>query len=441
MEAREHGCIVVWRKDHDCQLPTVNRLLFFRYFPIFFLDLQPISKKRFSLIISMQERIVKSAILRIFLLIFLVVSWGISFVQAEEKHSVGSQHSEASNHTEQGTGNREHDDGFNAGEMIIEHIVDSYEWHIMTVGHTHIYLPLPVILIYDCKLNVFMSSKFHHGHDSHLGFKIEDQGTKKGKIVRVKEGTMEADEHAGRIIDLSITKTVFAIFFSVALLLIIFISVAKSYRKNEGKAPKGLQSLLEPIIIFVRDDIARAAIGEKKFEKYTPYLLTVFFFIFFNNLIGLIPIFPFGANVTGNLAVTGIMALFTFIITTFSANKNYWKHIYNAPGVPWWLKFPVPLMPFVEFLGIFTKPFVLMVRLFANISAGHIIILGFMSLIFIFGNIKGMLGVAVAPVSVAFGIFMGFLELLVAFIQAYVFTLLSALYFGMAMEEHNHAEH
>ena len=310
-----------------------------------------------------------------------------------------------------------------------------------TIGHTAVSVPLPVILIYDGKLIIFMSTKFHHGQESYLGFKIEDQGSKKGKIVRVKEGTMEADPNAGRLIDLSITKTVFAIFVSAALLLIIFISVARSYRKNEGKAPSGLQSLLEPLIIFVRDDIAKAAIGEKKYEKYLPYLLTVFFFIFLNNLMGLIPFFPFGANVTGNLAVTGIMAVFTFIITTFSANKNYWKHIYNAPGVPWWLKFPIPLMPIRRAHGVFTKPFVLMVRLFANISAGHIIILGFMSLIFIFGNIKGSLGVAVAPVSVAFGIFMGFLELLVAFIQAYVFTLLSALYFGMAMEEHNTAEH
>jgi F-type H+-transporting ATPase subunit a len=310
----------------------------------------------------------------------------------------------------------------------------------MKIGETHIYVPLPVILYYDGNLSIFMSSKFHHGHASYLGFKIEEEGSKKGKIVRVKEGTMETDEEAGSIIDISITKTVLAIFVSAALLLIIFTSVAKSYRRNRGKAPKGLQSLLEPVIIFVRDDIAKAAIGEKKYEKYMPYLLTVFFFIFFNNLMGLIPFFPFGANVTGNLAVTGILALFTFVITTFSANKNYWKHIYDAPGVPWWLKFPIPLMPFVEFLGVFTKPFVLMVRLFANISAGHIIILGFMSLIFIFGNIKGSLGVAVAPVSVAFGIFMGFLELLVAFIQAYVFTLLSALYFGMAMEEHNHPE-
>jgi F-type H+-transporting ATPase subunit a len=381
----------------------------------------------------MQERTVKSTVLRIFILVVLILFWGINATFAEEHPTVGS-------HAESHNKNQEQAESFNAGRMIIDHIVDSYEWHIMTIGHTHVSVPLPVILIYEGKLDVFISSKFHHGQAVHLGYKIEDLGPKKGKIVRVKEGTMEADENAGSIIDLSITKNVLAIFFSAALLLIIFTSVAKAYRRNKDKAPKGLQSLLEPIILFVRDDIAKAAIGEKKYEKYTPYLLTVFFFIFFNNLMGLIPVFPFGANVTGNIAVTGIMALFTFIITTFSANKNYWQHIYNAPGVPWWLKFPVPLMPFVEFLGIFTKPFVLMVRLFANITAGHIIILGFMSLIFIFGNIKGLLGAAVAPVSVAFGIFMGFLELLVAFIQAYVFTLLSALYFGMAMEEHHHAE-
>jgi F-type H+-transporting ATPase subunit a len=382
----------------------------------------------------MREPIVKSAVLRIFVLCLFMFFSGICVLKAEEGHAIiaGQQETDIQ---------KEKAGKFNAGDMIIEHIVDAYEWHIMEIGHTVVSVPLPVILIYDGNLTVFMSTKFHHKEEAYKGFKIEEEGAKKGKIVRVKAGTMETDPDAGRIIDLSITKTVLAIFVSGALLLLIFISVAKSYRKNEGKAPSGLQSLIEPIIIFVRDDIAKAAIGEKKYEKYLPYLLTVFFFIFINNLMGLIPIFPFGANVTGNLAVTGIMALFTFIITTFSANKNYWKHIYNAPGVPWWLKFPIPLMPVVELMGVFTKPFVLMVRLFANISAGHIIILGFMSLIFIFGNIKGMMGAAIAPVSVAFGIFMGFLELLVAFIQAYVFTLLSALYFGMAMEEHDHAEH
>ena len=382
----------------------------------------------------MQKTLVKTTVLRIIILLFFIFPWINSTIQAEEQHGDVDSHEQQANTHEQ-------PEKFNAGSMIIDHIVDAYEWHIITVGHTHISVPLPVILIYDGKLNVFMSSEFHHGHEAYKGFKVENEGAKKGKIVRVKEGTMEADPDAGQLIDLSITKTVFAIFVSIAVLLIIFISVANSYRRNEGKAPSGLQSFVEPVIIFVRDDIAKAAIGEKKYEKYLPYLLTLFFFIFLNNLLGLIPIFPFGANVTGNLAVTGIMAVFTFMITTFSANKNYWKHIYNAPGVPWWLKFPIPLMPVVELMGIFTKPFVLMVRLFANISAGHIIVLGFMSLIFIFGDMKGMLGAAVAPVSVAFAIFMGFLELLVAFIQAYVFTLLSALYFGMALEEHHSTEH
>jgi len=166
-------------------------------------------------------------------------------------------------------------------------------------------------------------------------------------------------------------------------------------------------------------------------------LLTVFFFIFLNNLLGLVPFFPGGANLTGNIAITLVLALFTFVITTFSGNKNYWSHIFNTPGVPWWLKFPLPLMPVVEIMGVFTKPFVLMVRLFANITAGHIIVLGFISLIFIFGNINTGLGYGVSIVSVAFTVFLTFLEFLVALIQAYVFTLLSALYFGAATEEHH----
>lgn len=386
----------------------------------------------------MQERIVKSAVLRLIISVFLLFSWGSSFSYAEEQHAVSGQQSVVSGHDEHAALKDGHDkEEFNAGRMIIEHIVDSYEWHILDVGHTHVSVPLPVILIYEGRLHVFMSSKFHHGKEAYKGFMIAQEGPKKGKIVRVKEGTMEMDEQAGKIYDLSITKNVFAIFVSAAIIILIFTSVAKSYKRRAGQSPKGLQSLLEPIILFVRDDVARAAIGHKA-DKYLPYLLTLFFFIFFNNLMGLIPIFPFGANITGNLAVTGIMALFTFIITTFSGNKAYWNHIFNTPGVPWWLKLPLPLMPIVEFMGVFTKPFVLMVRLFANITAGHIIILGFMSLIFIFANIQSYLGLAVAPVSIAFGIFMGFLELLVAFIQAYVFTLLSALYFGMATEEHHH---
>jgi F-type H+-transporting ATPase subunit a len=281
-----------------------------------------------------------------------------------------------------------------------------------------------------------MSSKFHHGSTSYHGYKLETEGKNKGKIVKVIGDSMETDSQASLPLDLSITKNVMALFISCILICIIFISVARAYRKREGHAPRGLQSLLEPVILFVKD-LARSSIGDHTYERFMPYLLTLFFFIFLNNLIGLVPFFPGGANLTGNIAVTMVMALITFLITTFIGNKNYWKHIYDTPGVPWWLKFPLPLMPLVELMGVFTKPFILMIRLFANITAGHIIMLGFMSLIFIFGNMNIALGYSVSIVSILFAVFMGLLELLVAFIQAYVFTLLSALYFGMAMEEHH----
>lgn len=315
---------------------------------------------------------------------------------------------------------------YNAGKMIIDHVIDSHEWHIMTIGNNHVSIPLPIILYDQGQFTVFMSSKFHHGHESYKGYKLEIEGDNKGKIVNVETGEIP--------LDISITKNVTSMLISMILISIIFISIGKSYSKRKGKAPKGLQSLLEPLILFIRDDVVKTSIG-KNYEKYLPYLLTLFFFIFFNNLLGLVPFFPGGANLTGNIAITGVMAVFTFIITTINANKNYWVHIVNTPGVPWWLKIPIPLMPIVEIMGVFTKPFVLMIRLFANITAGHIIVLGFMSLIFIFGNMNVGLGYGVSIVSVAFAIFMGLLELLVAFIQAYVFTLLSALYFGMATEE------
>lgn len=324
---------------------------------------------------------------------------------------------------------------FNAGLMIIDHIVDSHEWHIATIGDTHISIPLPVILIDKGELHIFSSSKFNHSHQSYKGFKIETaDGASKGKIVKVVPGTMQTDPAAGKPLDLSITKTVLGIFISVIVMLLIFFSVAKSYKRNTHHAPKGMQSVLEPFILFIRDDIAKGSIG-KHYEKFVPFLLTIFFFIFFANIIGLIPFFPGGANVTGNIGVTAVLALFTFFMTSFKGNKAYWKHIFNAPGVPWWLKFPIPLFPIIEIAGAIIKPFVLMIRLFANITAGHIIVLGFISLIFIFSNISPALGYGVSIVSVAFSIFIGLLEILVALIQAYVFTLLSALYFGMATEE------
>ncbi|MDR1112642.1 MAG: F0F1 ATP synthase subunit A [Bacteroidales bacterium] len=343
---------------------------------------------------------------------------------------------------------------FNPGQFIIDHIIDSYGWHITTIGEHEISVPLPVILIDNGKPVLFMSNRFHHGHAAHRGYAIGFTPETKGKIVRVTAddgtpltGPLEQGQTynlntAGTLIDISITKNVCSLLISIILMCIIFLTVAKQYRQREGKAPKGLQSLLEPVILFIRDEVAIPSIGPKH-AKYLPYLLTLFFFILINNLMGLIPIFPGGANLTGNIAITGILALITFLITTFSSNKSYWKHIFNTPGVPWWLKIPLPIMPLVELIGVFTKPFVLMVRLFANITAGHIIVLGFIGLIFIFGQMAPALGYGVSVVSIFFYLFMGLLELIVAFVQAFVFTLLTALYIGMALEEHEEhtAEH
>lgn len=327
-------------------------------------------------------------------------------------------------------GEEQKEEKFDPGAFIFDHILDSYSWHLFTYKGHHYSIPLPVIL-YSKKqgLVTFWSSKLAHGH-SYKNFEITYEEEFKNKIIEVND----QGEFVERPFDISITKNVIAIWFSCFLLAWIFISIAKTYKRREGIPPKGMQSLLEPLILFIRDDIAKNSIGEHSYEKYTPFLLTIFFFILLNNLLGLVPLFPGGANVTGNITVTMALALATFITTTITGNKTYWKHIFNPPGVPWWLKLPVPLIPFIELVGVIIKPFVLMIRLFANISAGHIIVLGFFSLIFIFGNMDPTLGYAVSPVSIAFTIFMTMLELLVAFIQAYVFTILSAIYFGMASE-------
>lgn len=388
----------------------------------------------------------------------LLVSLFFLFTTLNSAAVTENKHSESSLDN-----SKEKKESLNTGKVIMEHLVDAYEWHILSWGETHLSIPLPVIIYRDGKLITFMSSVFHHGHspaffdeNNHLihtedtqgaqvkfALAVMAEGSHKGKIAHIKADEyiqnhqIIEDIEAGMPLDFSITKNVVALWFSLILMLIIFFGIAKSYKTRRGMAPKGLQSALEPFIVFIRDDIAKPSIGEKKHAKFLPFLLTVFFFIFFNNLLGLIPFFPGGANLTGNIAVTLVLALFTFVITTFSGNKNYWSHIFNTPGVPWWLKFPLPLMPVVEIMGVFTKPFVLMVRLFANITAGHIIVLGFISLIFIFGNINTGLGYGVSIVSVAFTVFLTFLEFLVALIQAYVFTLLSALYFGTATEEHH----
>ena len=332
------------------------------------------------------------------------------------------------------------EEGFNAGEFIFEHIEDAHEWHILSFRGEDVSIPLPVILISKgFKFHLFLYSKLNHGHTSYHGFNVLTEGADKGKIAQVDEQGNFIKDAAGNFIiplDISITKDVAALFISMLLLLWIFISVANAYKRNPNKSPKGLQSWLEPVILFIRDEVAKPSIGPR-YEKFMPFLLSIFFFIWINNMMGIIPLPPGGANITGNIAVTAVLALFTFITTSFHGNKQYWRHIVDAPGVPWWLKLPVPLMPIVEIIGLFTKPFVLMIRLFANIAAGHIIALGFFCLIFIFGEIHPSFGYGASVLSVSFVVFMSLLELLVAFIQAYVFTLLSAIYVGMAIEEHH----
>ncbi len=324
---------------------------------------------------------------------------------------------------------------FDPGHMIMEHVADAHDWHI--AGDIHI--PLPVIIKSDKGLDVFSSSNFIN-HDTHepkayttekyTYFLVE------GKVVVWDDVLKKENETAtATLIDFSITKNVASMFIVAIALCFVFLSIAKAYTRKPGQAPRGMQSFFEPIIMFVRDDLAKPAIG-KKYEKFMPYLLTAFFFIWFSNMLGLIPILPGGANLTGSISVALVLATLTFVITLFNGNGHYWRHIFAMPGVPPWVL--IILTP-IEILGIVLRPFVLMIRLFANITAGHIIALAFFGLIFIFsknGENTGT-GIGVGIASWLFTTFMFFLELLVAFIQAYVFTLLSAIYFGSAVEEHH----
>jgi F-type H+-transporting ATPase subunit a len=320
---------------------------------------------------------------------------------------------------------------FNAGEVILHHISDSHEWHIAG----NVAIPLPVIIYSSRGLSVFSSS---HLEDGSKGFKYEKMKDGTHKMIAVRTDMSEDEAVTASTWDLSITKNVLSIFFTMGLMLWIFISAANMYKRAPGVAPKGIQSFVEPLIIFVRDDIAKSAIGEKKYKRFMPFLLTTFFFIWISNMMGLIPFIPGGANVTGNIAVALTLAAIVFLITIFNSNSHYWRHILAMPGVP--VGILVLLTP-IEIFGLFLKPFVLMIRLFANILAGHIIALSFFCLIFMFATLSPGLGLGVSVLSIAFTVFMGMLELLVAFLQAYVFTLLAAMYFGSATEEHAHPEH
>jgi F-type H+-transporting ATPase subunit a len=372
--------------------------------------------------------------------LLIVALFFVAFTSFAYEPIDAEKHENAAEPKEQGEKAHEESTTFDAGKMILEHVADSHDWHMWGEGEHSVSIPLPIIIYSDKGFDVFSSAQFHHGHASFQGkynYRLHE-----GSVVVFDDITGTVDEEATlKLTDFSVTKNVASMLVTMLLMLWVFITVAKAYKNNQGKAPRGLQSFVEPLIIFVRDDVAKPSIGDKRYEKFMPFLLTVFFFIMFSNYLGLIPVFPGGVNLTGSISIAMVLAGFTLLITFVVANKHYWRHVFAMPGVP--IPVLIILTP-IEILGVFLRPFVLMIRLFANITAGHIIALAFFSLIFIFGEMNTGLGFGVSIFSLVFTVFMGFLELLVAFLQAYVFTLLSAIYFGSAIDEghdvHNHVD-
>lgn len=324
----------------------------------------------------------------------------------------------------------------NVTELILEHVGDAYDWHIATIDGHSISIPLPVIVRgSDGVWRFFLSSRFEHGHAGYEGFSIAHEGKYKGKII---EKNVTGEEV--RPLDLSLTKNASSLIMSSTVLIILIISCAAWYKKRkvEEASPKGFIAMIEMLIMNIVDDVAKPCIG-KNYRRYAPYLLTVFFFIFFNNLLGIIPVFPGGANVTGNIAITCVLAVCTFIVVNSFGTKEYWKEIF-WPDVPMWLKVPVPIMPAIEVVGMFTKPFALMIRLFANILAGHAIVLGLTCIIFMTVSLGAAMNTGMSVLSVVMTIFIDFVELLVAFIQAYVFTMLSAVFIGLSQVKAHHSK-
>jgi F-type H+-transporting ATPase subunit a len=309
-------------------------------------------------------------------------------------------------------------------KVIMEHIQDAHDFHFFTLKKAdgtefHATIPLPVIIYSQTKgkLFTFSSSNFHHGHDAHMGYRLEH-----GKIHSEQENEV--------FYDLSMTKNVVQMLLALTILVVLLVGIANKYKKGLGvaSAPKGWQNAVEPVITFVRDEVAKPNLGAK-YQKYLPYLLTVFFFILINNIFGLL---PGSANVTGNIAFTIVLGVISFFVILFSTNKHFWGHIFWFPGVPTPVRIFI-MLP-VELLGVFTKPFALIVRLFANMVAGHIIILSFITLIFIFGSMSAVAGWGFSPLSVAFAVFIYMIEIMVAFIQAFIFTNLTAVFIGQAFE-------
>ncbi len=416
---------------------------------------------------------VKVAIYRnvLFFLVTLFTLWCAPlFAQdhGEGHHSDESHQEEATHHQEAGDHGEE---GYDPVETVTSHISDANNFHIWKGVH----LPLPCMLYApEQGWSFFMSSKFEHGHVAVDGYvltehgrvnRIPDSSFPEGEvhidgIIHKKEGekTVEYALYHGKeykldkpstldggvlgggitsFYDFSITKNVFTMILAAILLIWLFLAVRRGYEKNDGKAPSGVQSFMEPFFTFMRDEVTRPMIGDKHFERFQPFIMTIFFFILFCNLMGLIPFFPGSANVTGNLAVTMVLAVFTFLVVNLNGNRHYWEHILWMPGVPAWVK--IILTP-IEIFGVFVKPFALMIRLFANITAGHIIILSLIGLIFLFGNNGENVGGAAVGgiVGGLFTAFMNLIELLVAFLQAFIFAILSAAFIGDAVAEDHH---
>lgn len=372
--------------------------------------------------------------------LLILLSCNITFGQTPDENGAIAGHSPEA--TEQ------KGEKLKPGDILMEHVLDAHEFHFLTIGETHVSIPLPVILYSPQRgFSVFMSSRFEHGHaiydgyrmiDEHFMEELEHSGvdTKKagfsvGKIIPVTaDGIYDTSV---TVYDLSMTRNVVQMLLASILFIWLMFAIANKYKKNGSmSAPSGAQGLLEPIIIFIRDEVGKSQLG-RGYEKYMPYLLSIFFFILINTMVGLI---PGSANVTGNIAFTLVLGVISFVAILYNSNKHFWGHIFNPP-TPGFVK---PILVLVEILGVFTKPFALIIRLFANMIAGHMIIICLIMLIFIFGAMNGAAGFGFSPISLIFTIFIYFIEILVAFIQAFIFTSLTAVFIAQAFEGGKHDE-
>ena len=370
--------------------------------------------------------------------LLLVVCWEIPGQAGNDVEQTGNDVEQTGNDVEQagndveqtGTDEQHVETDVDVAEILFGHTSDGYGWHITTWKGHHVTIPLPCIVHSSTGWHVFMSSELEHGHE-YEGLFIAEEGRYEDKIVE-----RGADEELVRPFDISITKNVASLMITGVLLVLIILGTARWYRRHDATetAPGGFTGLMEMMIMMVNDEIIKPSVGEKEYRKYAPYLLTAFFFIFLCNLLGLVPFFPGGANVTGNIAVTLVLAMFTFFAINLFGNKHYWKEIL-WPDVPVFLKFPIPIMQTIELFGVISKPFSLMVRLFANIMAGHMMVLGLVSVIFVTVKLGPVINGSMTVIAMLFGLVINALELLVAFIQAYVFTMLSAVFIGMSRQE------